>query len=171
MDQSNQAPKSPEDQEKQAIQKDNVALTKSEKEQNQSDQATYRTEQPFTGDTPVNTGPAAFSKPDNTKLFCILSYFSVLWLLGLLIDPDHPKVRFHVNQGILLSIFSAAYSLIMTILNAAFTYLPFMFIFTTLLSVLGGVAVLGLMVWGIVNAAQDKEEPLPVFGSLYTFIK
>ena len=100
-----------------------------------------------------------------------MSYFSVLWLLGLLIDPDNPKVRFHVNQGILLSIFSGAYSLVMTVLNAMFTFLPFMYIFTALLSVLGGVAVFALMVWGVVNAAQDKEEPLPVFGTLYTFIK
>ena len=96
---------------------------------------------------------------------------SVLWLVGLLADPDNPKVRFHVNQGILLSIFSAAYSLAMTVLNAAFTYLPFLFIFTALLSVLGGAAVLALMVWGIVNAAQDKEEPLPILGTLYTFIQ
>ena len=101
--------------------------------------------------------------------FCLI--FSVLWLLGLLIDPDNPKVRFHVNQGILLSIFSGAYSLVMTVLNAMFTFLPFMYIFTALLSVLGGVAVFALMVWGVVNAAQDKEELLPVFGTLYTFIK
>ena len=43
--------------------------------------------------------------------------------------------------------------------------------FTALLSVLGGAAVLALMVWGIVNAAQDKEEPLPILGTLYTFIQ
>ena len=106
-----------------------------------------------------------------SQLFSVLAYFSVLWLVGLLADPDNPKVRFHVNQGILLSIFSAAYSLAMTVLNAAFTYLPFLFIFTALLSVLGGAAVLALMVWGIVNAAQDKEEPLPILGTLYTFIQ
>ena len=82
-------------------------------------------------------GTTPLTKANNTKLFSVLAYFSVLWLVGLLADPDNPKVRFHVNQGILLSIFSAAYSLAMTVLNAAFTYLPFLFIFTALLSVLG----------------------------------
>ena len=73
-------------------------------------------------------GTTPLTKANNTKLFSVLAYFSVLWLVGLLADPDNPKVRFHVNQGILLSIFSAAYSLAMTVLNAAFTYLPFLFI-------------------------------------------
>lgn len=165
MEESNQNPRGSENQEPKA-QESNAPLAASQEAQKGS---AFHTEQPFTGPRP-NTG-TAYPAADYTKLFSILSYFSVLWLLGLLIDPDNPRVRFHVNQGILLSIFSAAYSLVMTVLNAAFTFLPFMFIFTTLLSVLGGVAVLALMVWGIVNAAQDKEEPLPVFGTLYTFIK
>ena len=95
----------------------------------------------------------------------------MLWLVGLLADPDNPKVRFHVNQGILLSIFSAAYSLAMTVLNAAFTYLPFLFIFTAFIICFGRSCGFSLDGLGIVNAAQDKEEPLPILGTLYTFIQ
>ena len=166
MDQSNQTPKAPENQEQK-----NDAGSNASGEKSARRQSAYRTEQAFVGSNGNPGGTTPLTKANNTKLFSVLAYFSVLWLVGLLADPDNPKVRFHVNQGILLSIFSAAYSLAMTVLNAAFTYLPFLFIFTALLSVLGGAAVLALMVWGIVNAAQDKEEPLPILGTLYTFIQ
>ncbi len=174
MDQSNQMPQTPEGQAKKVVSEDTASNAKVQGEQNGKEfqsQPAYHTEQAFSGANQMPVGTASLSKMDNTKLFSVLAYFSVLWLLGLLIDPDNPRVRFHVNQGILLSVFSAAYSLAITILNAAFTYLPFLFIFTTLLSVLGGIAVLALMVFGIVNAAQGKEEPLPVLGTLYTFIQ
>jgi len=44
--------------------------------------------------------------PKNAKLFSILSYIGILWLLGLLIAPEKtsPFVRNHVNNGIVLSI-------------------------------------------------------------------
>lgn len=50
----------------------------------------------------------------NAKLFSILSYFGLLWLLGLLIRPDNtcPFVRHHVNNGILLLIGFGVYSVI-----------------------------------------------------------
>lgn len=37
--------------------------------------------------------------PETIKLFNILSYFSFLWLVGLIADGHNPKVRYHVNQG------------------------------------------------------------------------
>ncbi len=43
-------------------------------------------------------GTSPLTKANNTKLFSVLAYFSVLWLVGLLADPDNPKVRFHVNR-------------------------------------------------------------------------
>lgn len=47
--------------------------------------------------------------PQNAKLFSILSYVGLLWLLGLLISPEKtsPFVRNHVNNGIVLSICAA----------------------------------------------------------------
>ena len=44
--------------------------------------------------------------PSNAKLFSILSYVGIFWLLGLLISPEKtsPFVRSHVNNGIIISI-------------------------------------------------------------------
>ena len=42
----------------------------------------------------------------NDKLFAILGYFAVLWLIGLLVAPekDHAFVKNHVNNGMILFI-------------------------------------------------------------------
>jgi len=114
MDQSNQTPKAPENQEQKNDAGSNASGEKSHETQNTGNarrQSAYRTEQAFVGSNGNPGGTTPLTKANNTKLFSVLAYFSVLWLVGLLADPDNPKVRFHVNQGILLSIFSAAYSL------------------------------------------------------------
>ena len=38
----------------------------------------------------------------NAKLYGILAYIGILWLVGMFVQPekDDPFVRFHVNQGI-----------------------------------------------------------------------
>ena len=56
--------------------------------------------------TQVNTSEQL---PSNAKLFSILAYISLLWLLGLLISPEKtsPFVRSHVNNGIVLCITGA----------------------------------------------------------------
>ena len=130
--------------------------------------ASYRTEEAFSGEKlpEISAVPA-----DTTKLFSVLSYLSVFWVVSLLVKPDDPTVKFHVNQGILLSIMAAAFSLIIAVLNAVFVFLPFMLVFTTLLSVVAGVIVFGLMVIGFINAVQKQEKPLPVIGQIYTFIR
>ena len=42
-------------------------------------------------------------KMSNQILYCVLSYIYVLWIVGLLAEKDNPTVKFHVNQGIILS--------------------------------------------------------------------
>ena len=51
----------------------------------------------------------------NDKLFGILAYIFILWIIGLVVAPekDHAFVKNHVNNGILLTIASV----IVTILS------------------------------------------------------
>ena len=127
--------------------------------------------------------PRALSNPETAKLYCILSYFSILWLVGLIADGNNPKVRFHVNQGILLSIFELAVGLVVSLLSGLFTSifsvaLGGVMIFSQLGATVVGLLKLAqfglcaaLMIVGILHAIQDREEPLPLIGTLFTILK
>ena len=122
-------------------------------------------------------------KADNTKLYSVLSYFGILWLIGLLADKTNPRVRFHVNQGILLCIYEVAIGIVYAILTAILTaifgvsYFGYTVVSSSGLVIIG---ILGFLVWasilalaivGIVNAAKGQEKPLPVIGKLFTIVK
>ena len=117
------------------------------------------------------------------KLLSVLSYIGILWLFGLLIKPDkdNPKVKFHVGQGITLSVaYAVAYTVVSIItdflslfkVRTLFEYstpLPIM-IFCSLL----WLAVFGIYVfyavYGIIKVCKDETEPLPVIGK-FVFYK
>lgn len=126
--------------------------------------------------------PQYSENSSETKAFSILSYIGILWIVGLLAERGNPKVRFHVNQGIILSIFEFIFKfalfIVQTIINLLFI-LPFrMFPFISHLgSFINGLlsfAFWGLstayIIIGITHAAQNKQEPLPIIGSLFTVI-
>ena len=94
--------------------------------------------------TQVNTSEQL---PSNAKLFSILAYISVLWLLGLLISPEKtsPFVKNHVNNGIVLCITGAILACI-----------PF-------IGWIAEIAVIIFMVMGIIAAAKTQYYTLPLF--------
>lgn len=122
----------------------------------------------------------------NEKLFSILSYIGILWLIGMLVNPEKTdsKVRFHVGQGIILSIADVAVGIVSAILNAiirgifrtevtflgygtgVYTVSTIGTVLTTLISLAGTAAIIFLLVKGILNVTQNKQEPLPVIGNL-----
>ncbi len=132
--------------------------------------------------------PAADASPwkGNEKLFAILSYIGILWLIGLLVNPEKTdsKVRFHVGQGIILSIADVAIGIASGILNAiiggifktevtflgygtgVYTVSAIGTVLTTLVSLAGAAIVIFFIVKGILNVVQNKQEPLPIIGNL-----
>jgi len=122
----------------------------------------------------ANQGPVIDNNPskpsDNAKLFAILSYFLILWLLGLLIEPEKndPYVKNHVNNGILLTIMSIVTSVIGSILG----FLPFIggfvsWVVTTLLSIV----ILVLWILSLVKACKNETYVLPIIGDKVTIVK
>ena len=102
--------------------------------------------------TQVNTSEQL---PSNAKLFSILAYISVLWLLGLLITPEKtsPFVRSHVNNGIVLCITGAILACI-----------PFLGWFCE-------IAVVVFMIMGIIAAAKTQYFTIPVIGDKIKIVK
>ncbi|MBR2550995.1 MAG: hypothetical protein IKE92_13450 [Clostridiales bacterium] len=100
-------------------------------------------------------GPYTEQLTSNSKLFAILSYVGLLWLLGLLISPEKtsPFVRNHVNNGIVLCICEAILACI-----------PFV----------GWVAEIAIVIFaimGIIAAAKTQYYTLPIFLGKFKILK
>ncbi|MFU0833189.1 MAG: DUF4870 domain-containing protein [Oscillospiraceae bacterium] len=144
---------------------------------------TYRN--PYTGE-PQNwqrqNTPNRSSVPSDEKAISALSYIGILWLVGLFVDRENPNVIFHVNQGILLSIFEFALmfsiGVVKAIIQIVFGFALGGFglfswmgnLFGGLLSLAGWCLVVSYIIIGVVHAVQGKKEPLPLIGNLFTVV-
>lgn len=110
--------------------------------------------------------------PDNTKLFSVLAYIPFLWLIGLLADRKNPKVVFHVNQGIVLTICSAGLNIAVGILGSVLVFLlPILVVLTSLVTIVVSLVEVIFLVIGIINALNGVQKPLPFIGKLFVVVK
>lgn len=91
----------------------------------------------------------------NKKLYCILAYIGILWLIGLIQLPKDEDVKFHVNQGIVLSIAMVALSIIAII--------P---VIGWIVSAVGWIGILVLAIMGIIAANNGERKELPLIGKI-----
>lgn len=107
-----------------------------------------------------NSNQPTTSNSGNNRLFSVLAYIWILWIVGLIASPNEPDVRFHVNQGLVLFLFEIAASIAATIL----IFIP---ILGWLLAFALGVAGFVFMILGIVNAANGHQKELPIIGKIH----
>ena len=106
---------------------------------------------------------------NNNKIMAVLCYLWILWIIPLLTGAkDDSFVKFHINQGIILTICSAVVWVIGFIpaIGGVISWIGGIAIL-----VIGGIAILVLSVIGIINAVNMEEKPVPVVGTLLTVIK
>lgn len=61
---------------------------------------------------------AEVSKTDNIKVYKILSYLGILWLIGLFVPEKNDKsLKFHVGQGMIVTITVAALYIVVALIN------------------------------------------------------
>lgn len=115
------------------------------------------------------------------KIFKIVSYIGILWILGIFCgSKNDSKVRFHVGQGIILTLGFVAVGIVSAILSA----IVFATCQNTLFGhVIGGLNPIGTvlivlinlvcygayifyMVCGLINAVKGREKALPLIGNL-----
>ncbi len=94
---------------------------------------------------------------DKNKIFAVLAYLGILFLVPLLAAKDSSFARYHTNQGVVL--FLAA--IICSVGGAILSLVPFV---GCLVMPAVMVAILVFVVLGIINAAQGVCKPLPVIG-------
>ena len=89
----------------------------------------------------------------NAKLYSVLAYIGILWIVGLLAAKDDVFVKYHVNQGLILFLLGIAGSVIGII--------P---ILGTIVAAVVGVFCFVCFILGIVNAVKGEMKPLPFIG-------
>jgi uncharacterized membrane protein len=108
---------------------------------------------------------------EKNKVFGILAYLGILFLVPLLAAKDSPFAKYHANQGLVLFIVWIVIAVALSILDVVLLMiLPsgLSFIVSILSLVYLGLLVLAIL--GIINAAAGKCVPLPVIGGI-TLIK
>jgi uncharacterized membrane protein len=109
---------------------------------------------------------------DKNKVFGILAYIGILWLVPLLAAKDSPFARYHTNQGLVLFLSSCAAWIAMVVLDLVLIFIPVLgVILITLLHAALLLSILVLAIIGIVNAANGICKPLPVIGSRFVIMK
>jgi uncharacterized membrane protein len=97
---------------------------------------------------------------ERNKVFAVLAYIGILFLVPLLAAPQSRFARFHTNQGIVL--FLAG--LILCAASAILAMIPFVGCLVAFAPAVIGIGWLVLMIIGIVNAASGHYKPLPLIG-------
>ena len=82
----------------------------------------------------------------------ILSYFGFLVLIPIFAARNSYFARFHANQGLVLFLFYACYSVLTRMISAALQFI--------------GIIFFVLMILGIANAASGKVKELPFIGRI-----
>lgn len=105
----------------------------------------------------------------NNKIFGILAYIGILFLVPLLAAKDSQYAKFHANQGFVLFIavliLQVVGRTVAAILNAV-TFGVFGNLFTALISLAIGICSIVFMVLGIMNACSGEPKKLPIIGGI-----
>ncbi len=94
----------------------------------------------------------------NNMVMAILAYLGILIVVPFLTDAKNdPFVKYHIKQGLTLIIFEVATWFIGMVL----VFMPYL---GYLVGLVLWLATIVLIIIGIANAAQGKEQELPVIG-------
>jgi uncharacterized membrane protein len=103
---------------------------------------------------------------EKNKIFAILAYIGLLFLVPLLAAPQSKFARYHTNQGVVLFLAT----LIVCFAGGILSLIPFVGCLTSIVVLAAMVGAFVFMIIGILNAANGKCKPLPLIGQ-YKLIK
>lgn len=114
---------------------------------------------------------------NSNKVYGILAYIGILFLVPLLAAKDSQYAKFHANQGLVLFILDIILNIIGKILIAFMKVGAWTFTGGLLLTTISGVIsfaiwiiILAYIIIGIVNACSGEAKTLPIIGGI-TLIK
>jgi uncharacterized membrane protein len=117
--------------------------------------------------------PGALSEAadiEKNKVFAILAYLGILFLVPLLAAPQSKFARYHTNQGLVLFLASIGAGIVAMIVTFILSFIPFIGCIGVILVPAVAIGSLVLTVLGIINAANGQCKPLPLIGQ-FTLLK
>lgn len=134
-----------------------------------SDQQPISTEKPVWGNDPPwgkKLPPKSIKNPgQNYRMLGALSYIGPLILVPLLftaLAKNHPFVRFHLKQGLILILCWTAF-IIISIMLARISFLAWLDIPFSLLAI---ISIVILAIVGVMNSVDGYENDLPFVGKI-----
>jgi uncharacterized membrane protein len=125
---------------------------------------------PFTPPPPTGLPPAAASIAseqadiDQNRVFAVLAYIGLLFIVPLLAAPKSRFARYHTNQGIVLFLASLAAYGVVGFAMIVTAVIPFLGCLSAPLMIAIPVASFVFTILGIINAASGQFKPLPLIG-------
>lgn len=100
------------------------------------------------------------------ECYCYIAYLGPFWFIGLIADKTRdPKLRFHLNQGLVLFLAEVAAFVAAFFLGRLLSLVPYA---GGILSGVLWVAAVGCAFWlsvrGMLNVASDRKRRLPLIG-------
>lgn len=124
--------------------------------------------------TTENSAPTELYDADDiekNKVFGILAYIWILWLVPLLAAKESKFARFHTNEGLVLFLAWLVVWVGLGALSVPLALIPGVNLLLLALWPILGLGFLILAVIGVINAAQGKTNHLPIIGGRFTLIK
>lgn len=110
----------------------------------------------------TSSGTSEKKDIEQNKVFAIFAYLGLLVLVPLLAAPDSKFAQFHAKQGLNLLLITLIAYVPLFFLG----FIPLIGILAWLASMAVGMTAFVLAILGIVNAANGKEEKLPIIGDI-----
>ncbi len=101
----------------------------------------------------------------SNKAIGIISYITIIgWIIAFVLhktnDDRSAAAGFHIEQSLGLIIVAIALSLLSMILGAIIPFIGLLFFFVNL-------GLIVLWVIGLINAIQEKQQPIPLIGPIF----
>jgi uncharacterized membrane protein len=107
---------------------------------------------------------------DKNKIFAVLAYLGILFLVPLLAAKESRFARYHTNQGVVLFLAAIVCWIGAFVLTFILALIPIIKFIGCLIWPVVWLGILALVVIGIINAAKGECKPLPLIGQ-YKLIK
>lgn len=149
---------------------ENIGVQQTQPQQNEAAQNNFSAKFASLNNTADTTAEFDANDVTQNKAMAILAYFGPLVLIPIFAAKGSKFARYHSNQGLLLLIACAAWSIVYSIINWVILAISWRLYFLSSIIGIFSIVFIVLAVIGIVNAANGKAKELPVIGK-YKILK